>query len=276
MTNFCKVSLNEVWEKRKLNCFSKTNANLTPTQMGNGIFVKTQEGDVVFDLRSVAERGFLGHCHPILLKIAPSDSPVAIKGTIKPVEWLDKHDCLEFDEKKVLQSKSQCKTEIIQSDAKYIVERNLSLLSTQDLFHFPKYPNKARVWRSDYYGFCFVEGEESTLDNNQARFILEVKSYLETFIEPKILGKNSIDIEFIDKKLKELEFHSLSRKGRYLITSPNLNSSQLVSLSRSLELSGVLHSKSDTMIFMSFPLACLHSEIEEVLILIKKVLKEVS
>ena len=98
---------------------------------------------------------------------------------------------------------------------------------------------------------------------------------MKTFIEPKLLGKNSKDIEFIDKKIEELKIDNLTRNGRYLITKPHLDITHIASVSHKLELAGILHSKSDTMISMSFPLACLHSEIEEVLILINKVLKEV-
>ena len=79
MTDYSKITIQDIWESRTLNHFSKEAKACTLTERGKGLFVQTKEGDVLFDLRTAKSRVFLGHQHPLFCKIN-EDGEVKIFG----------------------------------------------------------------------------------------------------------------------------------------------------------------------------------------------------
>lgn len=273
MNDYCKVSLNQIWDKRHIRKFSKTHTNLTPSNLGNGMLLKTLEGDIVFDLRGCDKKSSLGHLHPILAKTDNNEGTVTLKGRIEPFSWIDQISYLEINEKVLIESQEIEHVNTKQNPSTYILERNLDLFTTQDIFLTPSTPGKTRVWCSDYFQFCFVEEESMTKSEDiRAVFISNLISYQQNYIHPPKTGKNHHDFKIIDSLIQGEKY--LTRIGRYVTTTNLPSEIELTELSRRIFNAGIMHSVCKNALYFAFPYACLSSEIEQVLSIVKNELKD--
>ena len=262
MTEHSNISLNDIWELRKLNYFSKLNKTTTPSSVGKGIFLKTKEGDTVFDLRLASERSFLGHAHPLLLKINDDNTPKEIPGQIQSKTWLEKNDHLLITEPDAFKIRNGEDTFLKDSNKKYIVEKDLNLFQTKSLFFTAEKSNIKRVWTSHYVSFCFIEGEKTTGSSFEYQFVYYLKNYFEYFIEEDLSGKFSKDQEFIREVLSEFKIKNVQCIDRHLILDKKY--------SDNLRELGLLHSIIGDQIVLSFPIACLPSEIRQAIELLSR------
>lgn len=252
MTDYSKITIQDIWESRTLNHFSKKAKANTLTERGKGLFVLTKEGDVLFDLRATKSRIFLGHQHPLFCKINEVGE-VKIPGKIiyelpQGFRTISEEDILLGHPNDVIENEN-------------VIEEDLELFKSTEFF----YSNKAeqRIWKSSQFNFYFQAGEETTGDDFAHRYIYHLKSYLDQFI----LGSNG---KYAAEEKLFLDFASqhdaIKTRGRYLILDQKY--------SPKLQEAGIIHSLFANIAVLAYPVACLKSEIKKSFEIIATVLKE--
>ena len=252
MTDYSKITIQDIWESRTLNHFSKKAKACTLTERGKGLFVQTKEGDVLFDLRTAKSRVFLGHQHPLFCKIN-EDGEVKIPGKIiyalpQGFKTISEEDILLGHYSDVVKNEN-------------VIEEDLELFKSTEFFYSNKTGQK--VWKSSQFDFYFQTGEETTGDDFAHRYIYHLKSYLEQFI----LGPNG---KYAAEEKLFLDFASqhdaVKARGRYLTLDQKY--------STKLQEAGIIHSLFANIAVLAYPVACLKSEIEQSFEIIGAVLKE--
>ena len=268
-----------------------------PTLIGNGPYVTTSLGDVLFDLRLSKQRPYCGHSHPIImqhefdelsnqllpnfysvpqleyLKMIETFQVVSFEEILKANFQITYHNIvinfdenlLNFDTNEVF-SKLESLIANNRNSYFWLVENDLNLLSSNQYFYFQKLMENEiytkhihLVGVNHFISSVFIQSHHLFSEDSNIQIFLGFKKYIEEVISTQIAGKNKIDFEIIDNFLQENKIQ-VQRKSRYLIPSKPVDKSRL-------EKNGILTTSSsdNTTDVLSIPIACTNNELLDIL-----------
>ncbi len=288
-----KILLNNA----KINEIKLQANDFKPTNIGHGPFVKTIEGDVLYDLRDSDKRPFCGHSHPILIQhnfkalnneFTPNFYSVPKTEYTKMIETFQKvhfteilnsnfeityHNVvINFDEDLISHDIAAVKERLNSLISKnrstyfWIIENDINLFTDNDIFLFNEFmisvDNQKHVHlvsQNHFISSVFIYSHHLFSEDENIQFYLSFKKFFEEIIGTEINGKNSIDFEIIDAFIFKNDLN-WKRKNRYLIFDKSPKQEILKD-------NGILidYEKIKEPFHISIPLACTNDELLDIL-----------
>ena len=291
-----------LWANAQVNKIHFEKNEYAPTNRGHGPYVKTIGEDVLYDLRLSKERPFLGHSHPLVIQhnfkaltnplemhqySVPKTEYIRIIETFQKVHFTEilkdgfkityhniviniDEEILSYDKQEV----TQVLAKLVSDNPKtffWLIEKDLILFSDNNIFNFQDLMNSDHVHLCLDFHFVssvFIYSHHLFSEDENIQLFLAIKKLYNQVMALDIEGKNAIDYKVIDQFITNQEKGQFSRDGRYITVQKKISS-------QNLNLNGIISSEginSEKSIF-AIPLACTHSEVEDILQRISKSLQ---
>lgn len=237
-------TLEKIWENRLINQVVLGSNDFTPSDEGHGILLATKGGNVLYDLRLSKERCFLGHYHPLWLKVFSHSGSVTLPGSTLKLSPSDS----------------------IVDEIQYLLGTEANgILENPFLFYQSKKLRTQLPWAFCFTGSdCYFNPGASSTIKEPNLFEIFIYYFLELYDEI-LYQKNLIDFAIIDDYI-HARSAPLRRLGRYIQT-PKIEPERLMQ-------QGIMHTpiKESDHSFFSYPFACTKDEILDSLKRIESVL----